>query len=56
MSRLQNLGMEVRTKETAGDEKYPFVLFAAPPSGSDDYPKEVLIERYLFIKSNCVVC
>lgn len=40
MYRLINLGLEVRTKETAGD-KYPNVLFSAPPSGSEDYPKEV---------------
>lgn len=28
-------------KSGAGDEQFPFVVFSAPPSGSDDYAAEV---------------
>lgn len=33
--------METRVKADADDTKYPFVVFSAPPSGSEDYPTEV---------------
>ncbi|ACO64862.1 predicted protein [Micromonas commoda] len=39
--RLLSLGVFPRLKEKAGDEQYPFVVFSAPPSGSEDYAAEV---------------
>lgn len=39
--RLRSLGLQPRTKEQADGTRYPFVLFAAPPSGSEDYAAEV---------------
>lgn len=39
--RLLSIGMFPRLKEKAGDERYPFVVFSAPPSGSEDYAAEV---------------
>ena len=33
--------MQPRTKAEAGTETFPYVLFAAPPSGSEDYVGEV---------------
>jgi len=39
--RLTALGIQPRVKAEADDRKYPFVCFAAPPSGSEDYPAEV---------------
>lgn len=41
VSRLRQLGLQPRTKADADGRKFPFVLFAAPPSGSEDYPAEV---------------
>jgi len=38
---LAALGLEPRTKAGAPADRFPFVLFAAPPSGSDDYAAEV---------------
>lgn len=35
------VGLQPRTKAEAGDGKFPFVVFSAPPSGSDDYAAEV---------------
>jgi hypothetical protein len=36
------MGLTPRVKaEAIAGEKYPNVLFAAPPSGSEDYPAEV---------------
>lgn len=40
-SRLRQLGLQPRKKADADGRKFPFVLFAAPPSGSEDYPAEV---------------
>lgn len=39
--RLKALGLQPRTKAEAGDRKFPFVAFCAPPSGSEDYAEEV---------------
>lgn len=40
--RLQALGITPRTKDAApGGGAFPFVLFAAPPSGSEDYLGEI---------------
>lgn len=39
--RLLSIGVFPRLKEKAGDERYPFVVFSAPPSGSEDYAAEV---------------
>jgi hypothetical protein len=39
--RLRALGLQPRTKAEAGDRKFPFVVFSAPPSGSEDYAAEV---------------
>ena len=39
--RLLSLGVFPRLKEKAGDEQCPFVVFSAPPSGSEDYAAEV---------------
>eukprot|EP00740_Mantoniella_antarctica_P002151 CAMPEP_0181355388 /NCGR_PEP_ID=MMETSP1106-20121128/3871_1 /TAXON_ID=81844 /ORGANISM="Mantoniella antarctica, Strain SL-175" /LENGTH=364 /DNA_ID=CAMNT_0023468121 /DNA_START=91 /DNA_END=1182 /DNA_ORIENTATION=+ len=39
--RLLSLGVMPRMKSGAGDEQFPFVVFSAPPSGSDDYAAEV---------------
>ena len=40
---LKSLGCfdEVRTREDGSDSTFPYVLFAAPPSGSEDYAAEV---------------
>ncbi|KAK3244369.1 hypothetical protein CYMTET_46014 [Cymbomonas tetramitiformis] len=38
---LQSLGFETRVKEEAGEEKFPYVIFCAPPSGSENYVAEV---------------
>lgn len=35
------MGLTTRTKSEADATRYPFVLFAAPPSGSDDYIAEI---------------
>ncbi|KAK9802050.1 hypothetical protein WJX73_006937 [Symbiochloris irregularis] len=40
-SRLQALGIRPRLKEGAGRERFPNVVFCAPPSGCDDYEAEV---------------
>ena len=39
--RLRQMKIEPRTKEGSNDRKFPYVLFSAPPSGSEDYPAEV---------------
>ena len=39
--RLVSLGVHPRVKAEAGDEQFPFVVFSAPPSGSEDYEAEV---------------
>ncbi|KAK9902760.1 hypothetical protein WJX75_005123 [Coccomyxa subellipsoidea] len=39
--RLRTLNIQPRTKDVAGTENFPFVVFAAPPSGSTDYVAEV---------------
>eukprot|EP00891_Asterochloris_glomerata_P002053 jgi/Astpho2/2053/Aster-00549 len=39
--QLLRMGIQPRLKQDAGPEKFPYVLFSAPPSGSDDYPGEV---------------
>lgn len=40
--RLQSLGITPRTKDAApAGGRFPFVLFAAPPSGSEDYVGEI---------------
>ena len=40
---LKSLGCfdEVRTREDGSDSTFPYVLFAAPPSGSEDFAAEV---------------
>lgn len=39
--RLRAMGLEPRTKFQGDGTAFPYVIFCAPPSGSDDYPKEV---------------
>eukprot|EP00882_Tetradesmus_deserticola_P005686 GHRQ01005987.1.p1 GENE.GHRQ01005987.1~~GHRQ01005987.1.p1 ORF type:complete len:367 (+),score=182.69 GHRQ01005987.1:259-1359(+) len=40
--RLRKMGLQPVTREAApAGKQYPYVLFAAPPSGSDDYPAAV---------------
>lgn len=39
--RLSSMGLDVRTNEEADDGMFPNVVFAAPPSGSEDYAAEV---------------
>lgn len=39
--RLKKLGIEPRTAAQAGGDKFSYVCFSAPPSGSEDYAKEV---------------
>lgn len=39
--KLRSLGVTPRTKEQAGAEKFPYVAYCAPPSGSTDYPGDV---------------
>lgn len=39
--RLRSLGLQPRVKGDADDRKFPFVMFAAPPSGTEDYPAEI---------------
>ena len=34
--------IQPRTKDDASSRKFPYVLFSAPPSGSTDYPAEVI--------------
>jgi len=48
-SRLRQLGLRPRIKAEADGRKFPFVLFAAPPSGSEDYPTEVLFPALLLV-------
>ena len=38
---LKSLGIQPRTKDSATNTKFSHVLFAAPPSGSADYPAEI---------------
>ena len=38
---MRALGLTPRTKSEADGHKFPFVAFAAPPSGSEDYAAEV---------------
>ncbi|XP_057853587.2 uncharacterized protein LOC131063707 isoform X2 [Cryptomeria japonica] len=38
---LQNLGIKPCLKGTQTSERFPFVIFCAPPSGSGDYPDDV---------------
>jgi len=38
---LSALGMKTRLKTEAGAEKFPFVCYSAPPSGSEDYVGDV---------------
>eukprot|EP00892_Ulva_mutabilis_P009982 jgi/Ulvmu1/7356/UM036_0016.1 len=53
--RLSKLGFHARTKDNADDTKFANVLFAAPPSGSDDYPAEVSAAADLWDGSGCLV-
>lgn len=39
--RLRAMGIDPRTKYQDDGRAFPYVVFCAPPSGSDDYPKEV---------------
>jgi hypothetical protein len=39
--RLAKLGISPVVKSEAGSQKYPYVVFSAPPSGSQDYVGEV---------------
>jgi len=48
-TRLRQLGLQPRIKAEADGRKFPFVLFAAPPSGSEDYPTEVLCTAQLLV-------
>ena len=56
--RLLRTGIQPRLKQDAGPEKFPYVLFSAPPSGSDDYPGEVSIQccRVLPTQQYCLAC
>lgn len=38
---LQGLGISPRTKAEAGPETFPFMVYSAPPSGSEDYVGDV---------------
>lgn len=38
---LKARGFEARTADDAGDEKFPFVAFTAPPTQNPDYPAAV---------------
>ena len=41
---LEKLGITARTEDTFehfDPKMYPYVVFSAPPSGSDDYPGEI---------------
>ena len=39
--RLKKMDIQPRTKDSADKKQFPYVLFSAPPSGSQDYPAEV---------------
>lgn len=41
--RLSKLGFHLRTKDEVDTATFPNVVFAAPPSGSDDYAAEVCL-------------
>lgn len=45
--------IQPRTKDSASSRKFPYVLFSAPPSGSPDYPAEVLSLRMLCAPFTC---
>ncbi|KAI8465729.1 MAG: hypothetical protein J3K34DRAFT_525149 [Monoraphidium minutum] len=54
--RLRKMGLTPRTRAEAADgRKFPYVLFAAPPSGSDDYPAEVAAATALWDGSGSFV-
>lgn len=38
---LLSLGISPVTKDSQSGDKYPYVIFCAPPSGSEDYSAEV---------------
>lgn len=41
-ARLRKMGLTPVTRDAApAGKQYPYVLFAAPPSGSEDYPAAV---------------
>ena len=51
--RLLRMGIQPRLKKDAGSEKFPYVLFSAPPSGSNDYPGEVNIQSCVVLSAAC---
>lgn len=53
--KLTSLGLQPVKKADAGKEKYPYVLFSAPPSGSQDYPAEVRAALDRWDGSGCFV-
>ena len=53
--RLRALGLTPRTKVEADGRKFPFVAFAAPPSGSEDYAAEVCA-NYVHVFPRHLVC
>jgi hypothetical protein len=42
------MGISPVVKSEAGSHKYPYVVFSAPPSGSQDYVGEVGSARLLW--------
>lgn len=57
LCRLRTLNIQPRTKDVAGTEKFPFVVFAAPPSGSTDYVAEVRRQQRSPVQtSTCKFC
>jgi nucleoside-diphosphate-sugar epimerase len=49
------LGLTPRTRDQADGRRFPYVLFAAPPSGSDDYPAEVAAAARMWDGSGSMV-
>jgi hypothetical protein len=46
-AELASIGIIPVTKGAQSGEKYPFVVFSAPPSGSEDYVAEVRFGKFL---------
>lgn len=46
-AELASIGLTPVTKGAQSGEKYPFVVFSAPPSGSEDYVAEVRFGKFL---------
>ena len=51
-AELASIGITPVTKGAQSGEKYPFVVFSAPPSGSEDYVAEVRFGSWQHLEFN----